>query len=393
MPMKFQGYERPDGQVGVRNHLLVMATCDCAYQEALKIADAIPDSIAITQWCGCGNDSMVANQMIGIANNPNIGATLLVGHGCETITVDVLGQGIEKSGKPLANVVSQRDGGTIKTIEKGTRILRNMAVELSKQKRKSSNIKKLIIAIECGGSDATSGLAANPAVGNAVDRLIDAGGTAIFSEPLEMTGTEHILARRAINKEVEKKIYDVIYGAEKWAKASGVSSRFMSKGNIDGGLSTIEEKSLGAIFKGGTRPIQGVLENSRLKLEKPTKPGLYLQDGTGWDVASITHMLAVGAQIAVFTTGRGATTGHAIAPVIKVTGNPITYSQMEDNIEVNAGKIIEGKAGITEVGKEIFDMIIRVASGEKTKTEILGYNDFVVWRRDRVAERLIQICP
>jgi altronate dehydratase large subunit len=223
--------------------------------------------------------------------------------------------------------------------------------------------------------------------------LIDAGGTAIFSEPLEMTGTEHILARRAVNKEVGKKIFDMIYGAEKWAKASGVSSRFMSKGNIDGGLSTIEEKSLGAIFKGGTRPIQGVLENSRLKLEKPTKPGLYLQDGTGWDVASITHMLAVGAQIAVFTTGRGATTGHAIAPVVKVTGNPITYSQMEDNIEVNAGKIIEGKAGITEVGKEIFDMIIRVASGEKTKTEILGYNDFVVWRRDRVAERLIQICP
>ena len=392
MPMEFLGYERPDGQVGVRNHLLVMATCDCAYQEALKIADAIPGTVAVTQWCGCGNDPMVANQMVGIANNPNIGATLLVGHGCETITVDVLSLGIEKSGKPLADVVSQRDGGTIKTIEKGTRMLRNMAVELSNEKRKSFSITKLIVAIECGGSDATSGLAANPAVGNAVDRLIDAGGTVIFSEPLEMTGTEHILARRAVNKEVEKKIYDMIYGAEKRAKASGVSSRFMSKGNIDGGLSTIEEKSLGAIFKGGTRPIQGVLENSRLKLEKPTKPGLYLQDGTGWDVASITHMLAVGAQIAVFTTGRGATTGHAIAPVIKVTGNSITYSKMEDNIEVNAGKIIEGKAGITEMGKDIFDMIVRVASGEKTKTEILGYNDFVVWRRDPVAERLIQIC-
>jgi len=392
MAIEFLGYERPDGQVGVRNHLLVMATCDCSYQEAGKIAEAIPGAVAVTQWHGCGNDPMVANQMIGIANNPNVGATLLVGHGCETITVDVLGQGIEKSGKPLAEVVSQRDGGTIKTIEKGTRILRDMAAELSKQKRKTFDISNLIVAVECGGSDATSGLAANPAVGNAVDMLIDAGGTAIFSEPLEMTGTEHILARRAVNEEVARRIYDMIYGAEKWAKARGIPSRFMSKGNIDGGLSTIEEKSLGAILKGGTRPIQGVLENSRKRLERPTKPGLYLQDGTGWDVASITHMLAVGAQIAVFTTGRGATTGHAIAPVIKVTGNPITYSNMEDNIEVNAGRIIEGKASITEVGKEIFDMIVRVASGERTKTEILGYKDFVIWRTDPVAEHLIQTC-
>lgn len=378
------GYERPDGQVGVRNHLLVMATCDCSYQEAKKIANAVPGAVAVTQWQGCGNDPMVRNQMIGIANNPNVGATLLVGHGCETITVDVLGQGVEKSGKPLADVVSQRDGGTIKTVEKGTRILRDMAMELSKHKRKPFDISKLIISIECGGSDTTSGLAANPAVGNAIDLLIDAGGTAIFSEPLEMTGTTHILARRAVNEEVAKKIYDMIYNLEQGAKARGIPSRFMSKGNIDGGLSTIEEKSLGAILKGGTRSIQGVLENNRRRLDRPTKNGLYLQEGTGWDVASITHMLAVGAQIVIFTTGRGATTGHAISPVIKVTGNPITYTNMEDNIDINAGKIIEGKAGITEIAKEVFDMMIRVASGEKTKTELLGYNDFVIWRRTQL---------
>jgi len=389
MTKEFLGYERPDGQVGVRNHLLVMATCDCAYQEALKIANSVPGAVAVTQWNGCGNDPMVANQMIGIANNPNIGATLLVGHGCETITVEVLGRGIEKSGKPLADVVSQ-EGGTIKTIAKGTRMLRNMAREISNKKRKTFEISDLILSLECAGSDATSGLAANPAVGNSVDRLIDAGGTAIFSEPLEMTGTEHILSRRAVNEEVATKIYNLVYSAEKWAKARGVSSRFMSKGNIEGGLSTIEEKSLGAILKGGTRAIRGVLENSRLKLEKPTQSGLYIQDGTGWDVPSITHMLAVGAQITIFTTGCGATPGHAIAPVIKVTGNPTTYSKMEDNIDVNAGKIIEGEAGITEVGKEIFDMVVRVASGERTKAEILGYNDFVIWRRDPVAERLIQ---
>jgi altronate dehydratase large subunit len=166
----------------------------------------------------------------------------------------------------------------------------------------------------------------------------------------------------------------------------------MAKGNLDGGLSTIEEKSLGAILKGGTRSIQGVLENSRKRLEHPTKPGLYLQDGTGWDVPSITHMLAIGAQIVLFTTGRGATTGHAIAPVIKITGNPITFSNMEDNIDVNAGRIVEGKTGITQVGEEIFNLMIRVASGEKTKTEIMGYNDFVIWRSDPVADHLIQTC-
>lgn len=177
-------------------------------------------------------------------------------------------------------------------------------------------------------------------------------------------------------------MYNLIYDKEKWAKASGISSRYMSKGNIDGGLTTIEEKSLGAIQKGGTRPIQGVLENSRRMLEKPTKAGLYLQDGTSWDVPSITHMVAIGAQIAIFTTGKGAIMGHAIVPVIKVTGNPITYVNMVDNMDVNAGSIIEGKAGITDVGKEIFDMIIRVASGEMTKAEILGYNDFLIWRKE-----------
>lgn len=390
MVKEFLGYERPDGQVGVRNHLLVMATIQCSYQEAIRIADAIPGAIAVTQMYECFYDPMVANQMIGIANNPNVGATLLVGHGCETITVDVLERGIEKSEKLFANVVVQRDGGSTKTIEKGTEILRDMAVELSKQRRKPFDVNKLKVAVECGGSDATSGLVANPAVGNTVDRLIDMGGTAIFSEPLEMTGTEHILARRAVNEKVAKKVYDLINNAKKWAKVQGISSRHMSKGNIDGGLSTIEEKSLGAILKGGTRPIQGVLENSRNRLEKPTKPGLYLQDGTGFDIASITHMVAVGAQIALFTTGKGATPGNAIAPVIKVTGNPTTYSKMEDNMDVNAGKIVEGKAGITEVGKEIFDLIVRVASGEKTKAEILNFTDFKIWRIDPVAENLMQ---
>jgi altronate dehydratase large subunit len=335
---------------------------------------------------------MLVNQMVGLANNPNVGATLLVGHGCESLTIDNLMKPISKSGKLLAEVVCQRDGGSIKTIEKGVRLLRGMATDLSKQNRHTFDVSDLIIAVECGGSDATSGLAANPVVGNVVDRLVDAGGTALFSEPLEMIGTEHILARRAINAKVAQKISAMIIQTEKWARASGVSSRHMSKGNIDGGLSTIEEKSLGAILKGGTRAIQGVLENNRTKLERPTTPGLYLQDGIGWDVPSITHMLAIGAQIVLFTTGRGATTGHALAPVIKITGNASTYRNMQDNIDVNAGRIIEGQAGITEIGNEVFELMFRVASGEKTKAEALGYDDFVIWRTDPVGENLIRTC-
>lgn len=390
--MEFLGYERPDGQVGVRNRLLVMATCDCSYQEAKRIANSFSDAVAVTQWYGCRYDPMLANQMVGLANNPNVGATLLVGHGCESLTVDNLMEPISKSGKLLAEVVCQRDGGSLQTIEKGVQLLRDMAAELSKQNRHTFTVSDLIVAVECGGSDATSGLAANPVAGHVVDRLVDAGGTVVFSEPLEMIGTEHILARRAVNQMVAQKIYAMIAQTEKWARASGIPSRHMSQGNIDGGLSTIEEKSLGAILKGGTRAIQGVLENNRAKLERPTTPGLYIQDGIGWDVPSITHMLAIGAQIVLFTTGRGATTGHALAPVIKITGNPNTYRNLKDNIDINAGKIIDGHAGITEVGTEVFELLLRVASGETTKAEALGYDDFVMWRPDPVGENLIRTC-
>jgi altronate dehydratase large subunit len=387
---QFWGYLRPDGQVGVRNHLLILATCDCAYEEAKKMAAAIPDAVAISQFHGCGADPMVVRQMIGIANNPNVGAVLLVGLGCEAITVDLLTEGIRESGKLIADVVMQRDGGSLKTIEAGTRILRQMAAELSSQQKQLFDSSKLIVSLECGGSDGTSGIAANPAVGVAVDKLIDGGATVLFSESGEMTGTAHILAKRAVNDEVARRIYQIVSDVIRWRKATGFSGPHLAKGNIEGGLTTIEEKSLGAILKAGTRPIQGVLENSRERTERPTVPGLYIQDGTGWDVASITHMAAVGAQLAIFTTGRGSTTGHAIVPVIKVTGNPTTYENMIDNMDVNAGRIIRGEAGITQVGEEIYQMVLSVASGRKTKPEALGFQDFQIFRRDAVAVNLMR---
>jgi altronate dehydratase large subunit len=393
MAESFWGYERADGQVGVRNHPLVMATCDCAYEEAKKMAAAIPGAVAVSQYHGCGADPMIVRQMVGIANNPNVGAVLLVGLGCETISVDLLAEGIEPSGKPLADVVIQRDGGSLKTIEAGTRILREMISQISRERRQPYDVSRLFVALQCGGSDGTSGIAANPAVGVAADRLVDAGATVVFSETGEMTGTAHLLARRAVNEQVAQRIHQIIEDNVRRVKAAGGDGRSLPQGNHDGGLTTIEEKSLGSIRKGGTRPIQGVLENSRERLERPTKPGLYIQDGTGWDVASITHMAAVGAQVAVFTTGRGSTTGHAIVPVIKVTGTPATFERMVDNMDVNAGRIIEGTASIRQVGNEIYQLILDVASGAKSKPEALGFQDFQTYRRDRVVENLLRECP
>jgi len=390
--MKFQGFERPDGAVGLRNHLLVVAPINCAIEPAKRIASRVKGAVAISQPYGClinGNQQVIHN-LTGIANNPNVAAVLLVGLGCETITVDLLAEEIAKTRKPVSSVVCQREGGTPKTIRKGTRVLKEMAKEVGPLKRRPFDLSKLVVAVECGGSDATSGIAANPGTGVAVDMLIDAGATVILSEPLEMIGTEHILARRAVNDEVKEKVYRMIETQEKRMKAMGIDSRFMSKGNIDGGLTTIYEKALGAIRKGGTRPITGVLENSTRILEKPTKSGLYLQDGTEFDVASLTHMIAAGAQIAVFTTGMGSTIGHAIAPVIKVTGNPATYAGMEENMDINAGTIIEGTESISSVGGRILNFVLEVASGKKTKAEELGYEDFAIYRLDPLAERLLE---
>jgi len=386
---EFYGYERPDGSVGVRNHLLVMAPIDCSSEPARRIAAQVEGAVAVTQHHGCELDEMVANTLIGVGCNPNVAGVLLVGLGCETLTSEVLAEGMEPTGKSVEIVVCQRDGGTLKTIEKGTRILQRMAEETAELRREPFPVSKLTLAVECGGSDATSGLAANPATGVAADMLIDEGGTVIFSEVQEMTGTREVLAARAVNPEVAEAIRGMIDRQERRMKAMGIDSRFMSKGNIDGGLTTIEEKSLGAIRKGGTRPIQGVLENSWRRLERPTHGGLWLQDGTGWDVPSVTDMVAAGAQVIAFTTGRGSTTGHAVAPVLKITGNPETYERMKDNMDINAGTILDGGETLRSVGERIFRAIVEAASGRKTKAEALGYKDFIVFKRDRAAEHLL----
>jgi altronate dehydratase large subunit len=386
---EFYGFERPDGSVGIRNHLLVIAPIDCSYEPAKQIAERVEGAVAITQYLGCRADEMMINTLVGSGKNPNVAGILLFGLGCEVLTNDILMNALKETSKPIESIIIQKDGGTIKSMEKGVRALQKMAIDLGEIKREAFPLSKLTLAVECGGSDATSGLAANPAIGYAADKLIEEGGTVIFTEPQEMIGTQHILSRRAVNEKVAKDIYEMVERQEARLSAMGVDSRYMSKGNIDGGLTTIEEKSLGAITKGGTKQIQGVLQNNWSSFDTPNKPGLWLQDGTGWDVPSVTHMIAAGAQIVCFTSGRGSTTGHAIAPVIKVTGNSETYRNLVDNIDVNAGTILDGSDSLTSVGNRIFEEIISTANGKKTKAEALGFKDFVVFGRSRAAEKLL----
>jgi altronate dehydratase large subunit len=392
--MKFKGYERPDGSVGVRNIILVIAVADCSEPVARMIAKDIQGAVPITQHYGCIPGEMIANTLIGVAQNPNVAAILLVGMGCEGMPANALAKIIKKSGKPVEWISIQKSGGTHNTVEKGKALLKTMSKQVFELKRTEFDASRLIVGVKCGGSDTTSGLAGNPAVGAFVDILIDAGGSAIMSEPIEAVGAEEPLAKRAANEEVRKKIYAMIGNEEKRWSVPRAQMEFMCKGNVDGGLTTIEEKSLGAIHKSGSRTIRGVLENSNFLLEKvPEGGGLYLQDGTHMEPMTMSFMAAAGAQIVIFVTGCGGTFGHAIVPMIKVTGNPETYRRMSQDMDINAGTIITGEESIESVGKRIFDEVIQVASGRLTSGETFGYFNFSVYRRDPRLEALLEISP
>jgi altronate dehydratase large subunit len=382
--MEFLGYRRPDGSVGVRNHILVVAVTDCVEEVARKIASNVKEAVAVTQHYGClriGNEQVI-NILGGAARNPNVAAVLLVNMGCESLKPDLIADEIEKSRKPFETLTVQKEGGTVNTVMKGVKIIREFAEEASELKRELFNIKNLVVGAKCGGSDTTSGIAANPAVGVAVDMLIDMGATVILGEPIEAIGAENVLARRAANDEVRRKILNTILSEEKEWTIPGLELEFMCKGNIMGGLSTIEEKSLGAVLKGGTRTVQGVLENSRRILERPSGGGLYLLEGTHSDIPCLTNMAAAGAQIIVFTTGVGGIFGNAISPTIIVCGNPETYEKLGGEIDINAGTIIKGVESIKQVGEKILNEIVKVASGKLTKTESLNYRNFAVYIPD-----------
>ncbi len=376
--MKFSGYRRSNGTVGTRNHVLIFPTIVCAASVAQMISNKAPGTVCAIHGCGCGHvgqdKDQVLRTMAGFTGHPNVAGVLLVGNGCELITPEVVAGELAKVGQRLETISVQEAGGTTKCVEEGTRLAEKLLREASGMNREAADVSELILGLECGGSDAFSGLTANPAAGVASDLLVAEGGTAIFTETTEMLGAEYILAKRAADAGVGKQIYERIAAAEATAKSMGMDIRGSqpSPGNIEGGLTTIEEKSLGCIRKGGSTKIMQVVKYG----ERPTKRGLVIMDGTALDVPSNIGLIASGAQVIVFTTGRGTPVGTPTTPVVKVCSNSTTYQRMGENIDVNAGVIIDGEGTLQSVGQQIFKEIVEAASGKLTKAEILGHREF-----------------
>jgi len=378
--VKLKGFLRPNGKIGFRNHFLVVPTVICATRTAEEIASNFPNVVYLHNQHGCNHmkddEKKVVNVLKGMASNPNVAGVLFVGLGCETIPTMKIFESVRAAGKPVECLIIQEEGGTLKTIEKGVRILQRM-MEQYEIKEVETDLSSVTVAIECGGSDTTSGIASNPVVGYVADRLVDLGATVVFSETTEIIGAEHLLIKRAVNEEVAKKLLELVSRCEQSALAGGEDIRGVNPtpGNITGGLTTLEEKSLGAIYKAGTKPLKGVLEYA----EPIPTGGLYFMDSPGHDVESVSGMVAGGAQVVIFTTGRGTPTGCAIAPVIKVTANAKTYGRMSDNIDVDVSDVLEGKTTIQQAGERLFQKLIEVLNGKLTKSEMLRHHEFGIY--------------
>ena len=379
MSYTFQGYRRPDGKFGARNLVAVIPTTICANDVAQAICRQIQGTIGYFHHQGCcqlpSDLKRVTEVLIDLGLSANVGAALIVSLGCEGTDHQRVYETIKASGKPCEIIHIQELGGTSAGIQAGMDAAQRLVMQISGQQRETCDISNLTMAIKCGGSDTTSGMASNCVIGYVADKLVDLGATVVFGETTEFLGGEHILANRAVggpDGPVAKKIYEIVERMENRAKAIGEDMRGgqPTPGNIAGGLSSIEEKSLGAIVKSGHRPIQGVLEyTDRITDQK----GLWIKDTPGREPEILTGMAATGAQGLMFSTGRGAPQGFCSMPVIKICGNPITYARMSHDMDLNAGRIITGEKTIEQVGEEAFEMLLKVLSGQMTKNEALSY--------------------
>jgi altronate dehydratase len=395
-PLMFQGYHRPDGTVGTRNYLGILTSVNCSGSVARFIAEAaerdpvlaaaaIDGIVPIVHQTGCGMSGTnegyqtLMRTLKGYARNPNFGGILLVGLGCEVMQVpDLVGQGRLRPDGNFRYMTIQGEGGTRATIDRALTVLREMAAVAGEAKRAPAPVSKLMIGLQCGGSDGYSGITANPALGHASDLLVQMGGTTILSETPEIYGAEHLLTRRAVSREVGEKLIDRIRWWEDYtARNEGEMDNNPSPGNKRGGLTTILEKSLGAVAKGGTAPLSGVYKFA----EPITTPGFTYMDSPGYDPCSVTGQIASGATLIVFTTGRGSVSGYKPSPCIKLATNSEMYARMKDDMDINCGDILDG-VSIEAKGREILDRIVAVASGRKTLSEDLGFGgaEFVPWQ-------------
>ena len=370
------GYRRADGKVGSRNFVAVIPAVTCANDVCNAICREVQGTITYPHHQGCcqlpPDLDRVTETLISLGKSPNVGAVLIVSLGCEGTDHARMYEELKATGKPTEIIHVQELGGVSKAVRVGTDLARNLVMQIAGQQREPADISEVVMAIKCGGSDTTSGMASNCVIGYVADKLVDLGATVVFGETTEFIGGEHLLARRAVNKQVADKIYQIVDEMEARAKSIGCDMRRgqPTPGNIAGGLSSIEEKSLGAIVKSGTRPIQGVLEYPEFVTDQK---GLWIKDSPGREPEILTGMAATGAQFMCFSTGRGAPQGFPSMPVIKICGNPNTYENMKDDMDLNAGLIITGEKTIEEVGEEAFAKLLRVMNGEMTKNEAIQY--------------------
>ena len=397
----FDGFARPGGRVGTRNYLAVISSVNCSasvshyVRDHFRTADFRRDFpnvdgvIAFTHKAGCAMDPgepqrVLQRVLAGIARHPNISGYVMIGLGCEVNQVDAVRQAYKldelqprESAPVFMNI--QAKGGVRKTVEAGVAAVLRLLPEADALRRTPQPLGKLILAENCGGSDGNSGITANPALGVASDELVRCGGTSVLAETPEIYGAEHLLTRRAVTREVGEKLVDLIRWWENHAKQHGASiDNNPSHGNKEGGLTNIYEKSLGAVAKGGQSPLAAVYQYA----EPITTPGFCFMDTPGYDPVSMTGLVAGGCNIGVFTTGRGSVYGCKPAPCLKVATNTPLFQHMEEDMDINAGTILDGTETVEQVGRRIFEKIVAVASGERTKSELAGLGDeeFAPWQ-------------
>ena len=373
MTTQFFGYPRPDGRVGIRNQVAVLSVMDNTNPTAHRIADIVNGTIAVSTPYGRGqlgyDRDMTYKTLAGLVTHPNIAAVLILSLSMET--ADILLKLVEPCGKPVKALGLQEVGGTLDLTAIGARIAADMVGTATELQRVPCSIADLVVGVECGGSDATSGLASNPAVGAFADRLVDEGGTIVLSEPAEFMGGEHLLAARAVEEKDRQRIVEMVKRFEDVALSQGLDMQKTNPtpDNIAGGLTTLEEKSLGAIAKGGTRPVVDTLEYA----DQPTKKGLVVMNTPSAACESMSGLAAGGCQIIIFSTGRGNSIGATeVSPTIKVTGNPNTVQSMPENIDLDLSSIITHNESIDQAGKRVWDMVVKVANGKYTTAEVLG---------------------
>lgn len=375
---------RKDGRKGIRNIITVVYLVECAHHVSRAIVTrAGADNVHLVGFPGCFPNAYALRMMQQLTTHPNVGGVLIVSLGCEGFNREELAGFIKASDRPVQTLVIQENGGTRRSIEKGLQAVAALQVILQQQPQTNMITSELVIGTICGGSDGTSGLSANPAVGKCFDRLIEAGATCMFEETGELIGCEEVMAARAISPQLGEEIRAAVYKAERYYTTLGFGS--FAPGNAEGGLTTQEEKSLGAYSKSGDSRIHGLIKPGDI----PPSGGLYLMDVVpdgevrfGFpniaDNAEITEMIASGCHLILFTTGRGSVVGSAISPVIKICANPQTYAKLVDDMDINAGEIIEGDASIDDIGKQIFELTHAVAAGAKTASEEMGHQEFIL---------------